>query len=61
MITCFDWLKPITQVVIDRLPFKHTKSYDKQKLFFKRMDYGWKHNETLTNAIKIIVIVKWCH
>ena len=23
------------------------------------MDYGWKHTETLTNAIKIIVIVKW--
>ena len=31
------------------------------KIFFKRMDYGCKHNETLTNAIKIIVIVKWCH
>ena len=31
------------------------------KDFFKRMDYGWKHNETLTNAIKIIVIAKWWH
>ena len=60
MITCFDKLKPITQVVINRLTFKPTKSYDKQKLF-KRMDYGWKHNETLTIAIKIIVIVKWWH
>ena len=29
--------------------------------FLKRMDYGWKHNETLTNAIKITVIVNWCH